>query len=76
MAGMQEEFTHGVRELLKASRPHVNYVKDFERRAENDPKGCAEEAQREIMGGATRLQRAFKDEFGIDFEQAFKTRSI
>jgi hypothetical protein len=69
---MQEEFIHGVRELLKATRPHVNYVKDFERRAENDPKGCAEEAQREIIDGTRRLQRIFKEAFGVDFEQAFK----
>ena len=72
MSGMQEEFIRGVRELHKATRPHVNYVKDFERRAKNDPKGCAEEAQREIMHGATELQRAFRDAFGVNFEQAFK----
>src|SRR5829696_5504373 len=72
MSGMQEEFIRGVRELHKATRPHVNYVKDFERRAKNDPKGCAEEAQREIMHGATELQRAFREAFGMNFEQAFK----
>ncbi len=72
MAEMQEDFTQGVRKLLKATRPHVNYVKDFERRAEDDPKGCAEEAQREIMSGATTLQRAFKEAFDIDFERAFE----
>jgi hypothetical protein len=32
ISGMQEEFIRGVRELHKATRPHVNYVKDFERR--------------------------------------------
>jgi hypothetical protein len=72
MARMQEEFTHGIREALKSTRPHVNYVKDFERRAQNDPQKCAVEAQREIIGGTTRLQRAFKEAFGMDFEQAFK----
>jgi DNA-directed RNA polymerase specialized sigma24 family protein len=72
MSGMQEEFIRGVRELHKATRPHVNYVKDFERRAKNDPKGCAEEAQREIMNGTTMLQCAFREAFGMNFEQAFK----
>ena len=71
MIEMQEEFIRGVRELHKATRPHVNYVKDFERRAKNDPKGCAEEAQREIMDGLTMLQRAFREAFGMNFEQAF-----
>lgn len=69
---MQEEFTLGVRELLKATRPHVNYVKKFERRAKDDPEGCAHEAQREIIGGMTWLERALKGAFGIGFEQAFK----
>src|SRR5215213_10131104 len=72
MSGMQEEFIRGVRELHKATRPHVNYVKDFERRAEEDPKGCAEEALREIIIGATKLRGAFKQAFNTDFEQAFE----
>ncbi len=70
--GMQEEFIPGVRELHKATRPHVDYVKDFERRAENDPKGCAEEALREIMTGAAKLRRAFREAFDVGFEQAFE----
>jgi hypothetical protein len=72
MSGMQEEFTQGVRELLKATRPHVNCVKDFERRAKDNPRECAEEAQREIMSGLISLQRAFEEAFGISFEEAFK----
>jgi len=72
MAGMQEEFILGVRELLKATRPHVNYVKDFERKAKDDPEGCAQEAQRDIIVSMTGLERAFKGAFGIGFEQAFK----
>jgi hypothetical protein len=40
MAGMQEEFTHGNREALRSTRPNVNYVKDFERRAQNDPQNA------------------------------------
>ncbi len=72
MAGMQEEFICGVRELHKATRPHVNYVKDFERRAEDNPKRCAEEALRELMTGASKLRSAFKEAFGVDFEQAFE----
>lgn len=70
--GMQEEFVHGVRELLKVTRPHVNYVRDFKRRAKDDPKGCAEEAVREIRDGARELQRVFKEAFGLDFEQAYE----
>ena len=72
MAGMQEEFVSGVRELHKVTRPHVNYVKDFERRAKNDPKGCAEEALREVIAGETMLRRTFKQAFSMDFEQAFE----
>ena len=72
MTGMQEEFIRGVRELHKATRPHVNYVKDFERRAEDDPKRCAEEALKELMTGASKLRRAFKDAFSVDFERAFE----
>jgi hypothetical protein len=72
MAGMQEEFIRGVREIHKATRPHVDYVKDFERRAENDPKECAEEALKEIMNGTLELRRAFKEAFHVDFEQAFE----
>src|SRR5215208_2349344 len=71
MGGMQEDFILGVRELHKAGRPHTNYVKDFERRAQKDPKGCAEEALQEITAGATWLLRAFKQAFGEGFEEAF-----
>ena len=69
---MQEEFIRGIRELHKATRPHVNYVKDFERRAENDPKGCAEVALRELISGASKLRLAFKEAFNVNFEQAFE----
>ncbi len=69
---MQEEFIRGVRELHKATRPHVDYVKEFERRAATDPKGCAEEALKELMNGVSALRRAFKEAFEVDFEQAFK----
>ena len=71
MAGMQEEFVSGVRELHKATRPHVNYVKDFERRAEKNPKACANEALNELMAGTEMLQSLFKQFFKEDFEEAY-----
>lgn len=76
MAGMQEGFTDGVRELLKATRPHVDYVMDFERRAKDDPEGCAGEAVREIKFGAQWLQGAIKEVFEVDAERALRTRSV
>jgi hypothetical protein len=39
MAGMQDTFLRDIRETLAATRPHVDYVKDFKRRAKNDPIG-------------------------------------
>lgn len=66
MSGMQEEFICGVRELLTATRPHVNYVKDFERRAEQNPKACAEEAFGEVISSGRILYRIFEKTFQED----------
>lgn len=68
---MQEDFIRGVRELHKSTRPPVDYIKDFERRAEEHPKACAEEALREVMAGTTMLLRVFREAFHEDFEEAF-----
>ena len=66
MSGMQQEFICGFRELLKATRPHVNYVKDFERRAEQNPKACAEEAFGEVISSGRMLYHIFEETFQED----------
>jgi DNA-binding CsgD family transcriptional regulator len=69
---MQEDFIQQVDALRRSHRPHANYVKDFERRAAEDPKRCAEEAVREVLTSTRRLLRSFREAFGEDFEDAFK----
>jgi DNA-binding CsgD family transcriptional regulator len=72
MNRMQEDFIQRVDELRKSHRPHANYVKDFERRAAEVPKRCAEEAVREVLASTRTLSRAFRKAFGEDFEDALK----
>jgi hypothetical protein len=57
---MQRNFLRDVRETLAATREHLDYVNDFKRRAQKDPKGCANEAVREIEFGARNLPVVFE----------------
>lgn len=65
----QKLFVSNVRRRLKTTRPFVNYLKDFERRAQTDPKGCAEEALAETLASSQTLRKMFKGAFGLDLEK-------
>jgi len=65
----QELFVSNVRERLEETRPFLNYLKDFERRAQADPKRCAEEALAETLTSSHTLRRWFKAFFGLDLEK-------
>jgi hypothetical protein len=65
----QKLFVADVRQTLETTRPFVNYLKDFERRAEKDPKRCAEEALAETLASSRTLREMFKRAFGLDLEK-------
>jgi hypothetical protein len=65
----QKLFVSNVRRRLETTRPFVNYLKDFERRAQTDPKGCAEEALAETLASSRTLRKMFKGAFGLDLEK-------
>jgi hypothetical protein len=65
----QKPFLSNVRRRLETTRPFLNYLKDFERRAEKNPKRCAEEALAETLASSQTLRRWFKVAFGLDLEK-------
>jgi hypothetical protein len=67
-ADAQNLFVSNVRRHLETIRPFLHYLKDFERRAQTDPKRCAEEALAETLDSSRTLRRMFKRAFGLDLE--------
>jgi hypothetical protein len=65
----QKRFVSNVRERLNTTRPLLNYLQDFERRAEINPKRCAEEALAETLANSRTLRRMFKGAFGLDLKK-------
>jgi hypothetical protein len=65
----QEQFVSNVRRHLETTRPFLNYLKEFEQRAQTDPKRCAEEALAETLASSRTLQKMFKHAFGLDLEK-------
>ena len=69
MARMQKDFATNVRSFNRASRSLVNDLKDFERRAREDPKRCAEEAIRRVEHSMRQSRQRFRELFSLDLEQ-------
>ena len=69
MARVQKDFAANVRSVNRASRSLANDLKDFERRAREDPKRCAEEAIRRIAHSGREYRQLFRELFNLDLEE-------
>ena len=68
-ADAQKQFVSDVRQHLETVRPFLNYLKDFQHRAQANPKTCAEEALAETLASSRTLRKMFKRAFGLDLEK-------
>jgi len=69
MIRMHEDFVSNVGSVNRASRSLANDLKDFERRAGEDPKRCAEEAIRRVAHSMRESRQLFRERFSLDLEQ-------
>jgi len=69
MARMQKDFATNVHSVKRAARSLANDLKDFERRAREDPKRCAEEAIRRIAHSMGASRQLFRELFSLDLQQ-------
>src|SRR5215213_6092086 len=69
MARVQKDFAANVRSVNRAARSLANDLKDFERRAREDPKRCAEEAIRRIAHSMGASRQLFRELFSLDLER-------
>jgi hypothetical protein len=66
---VQKDFATNVRSVKRAARSLANDLKDFERRAGEEPKRCAEEAIRRIAYRLRESRQLFRELFNLDLEQ-------
>ena len=66
---MQKDFAANVRSVNRASRSLANDLKDFERRAGEDLKRCADEAIRRVAHSMRESRLLFRKLFNLDLEQ-------
>ncbi len=69
MDRVQKDFAANVRSVNRASRSLANDLKDFERRAGEDAKRCAEEAIRRIAHSMGESRQRFRELFNLDLEE-------
>jgi hypothetical protein len=69
MVRAKQEMEGNVRRIRQMWHEVVNGLRDFEERAEKDPKACAEEALRKVARESTLYRLTHRSLFGLDLKR-------